>query len=243
MNVTSGFDHCRAARVPRAGLGALGRLRRSTALRVAEEADCAWVFWEAAMPSVVQALLPVPGVVFYRRTGERWHALGAALPEFAVPKPDGRAVDAVVLPGPLSAQPPPAFRGRRLPVRLVEARSSRPTTAIRCGLDVLCGWVDSATTFEISRLSGAVCDRSVWLRGEQLPPLAGAERFWGNAVLIPLGLRAEPDWPEGPLRWAARVDDDEILVLTADGAEALPTAAFRPLTRAGIRKLASSLRA
>jgi hypothetical protein len=55
-------------------------------------------------------------------------------------------------------------------------------------------------------------------------------------------MRPEPDWPESPLRFAAIVDDDETLVLTANGPEALPDSAFGPLTRASVRRATDNLR-
>jgi len=50
-------------------------------------------------------------------------------------------------------------------------------------------------------------------------------------------MRPDPDWPEVTLRLAAVIDDDEILAMTTDGAETLPVAAIRPLSRAAVRRL------
>lgn len=55
-------------------------------------------------------------------------------------------------------------------------------------------------------------------------------------MLIPLGFRPEPDWPESALREAANVGPQETLVLFEDGAEVIPADVFRPLTRAAIRR-------
>jgi hypothetical protein len=63
------------------------------------------------------------------------------------------------------------------------------------------------------------------------------ERFWGDRVLVPLGFRAEPDWPEGALREAANVGPDELLVLTENATEAIPADAFGPLTRGAVRRV------
>ena len=79
MITAKSLDGCRAARVPRTELRALARLRRLPSIRIGEEADFAWVFWDAAAASVIQALMPVAGVVFYCRAGEHWCPLGAAL--------------------------------------------------------------------------------------------------------------------------------------------------------------------
>jgi len=72
-----------------------------------------------------------------------------------------------------------------------------------------------------------------------LPSIRDAERFWGDRVLIPLGFRSDPDWPESALREAAQVGRNEILILTENAAEAIPANAFRPLTRAAIRRCLS----
>ena len=71
---------------------------------------------------------------------------------------------------------------------------------------------------------------------DQLPATPGADRFWGDRVLIALGFRSNPDWPESALREAAQVGRNEILILTENAAEAIPANAFRPLTRAAIRR-------
>ena len=71
--------------------------------------------------------------------------------------------------------------------------------------------------------------------GPRLPPLAGPERFWGKGVLSPLGFAPEPNLPPDALRAALGIGDDEILLLTAAGAEAIPMAALLPLTRAQLR--------
>ncbi len=71
------------------------------------------------------------------------------------------------------------------------------------------------------------------VRGERLPRLPDAERFWGNRVWLPLGFRRpEPDLPETALRAASDISLGEILPLTENGAEAIPEDVFQPLTGA-----------
>ena len=69
----------------------------------------------------------------------------------------------------------------------------------------------------------------------RLPPIPGAERFWGGRILVPLGLRTDPELPEPALCGALGAGDDELLVLTHEGAETVPLRAFRTATRAGVR--------
>ena len=96
-------------------------------------------------------------------------------------------------------------------------------------------WVDRATTRELASVQAARHGERVLLRGDRLPAIANAERFWGDGVLRPLGFRVEPDLPETAIRAAAAVSLNELLVLAADGAEAIPYEAFTPLTRAAAR--------
>jgi hypothetical protein len=71
--------------------------------------------------------------------------------------------------------------------------------------------------------------------GGRLPTLPGAERFWGNRVLVPLGFRPEPCWPESALAEVLGLADEELAMLRESGATAIPVAALRPLTRASAR--------
>ena len=54
-------------------------------------------------------------------------------------------------------------------------------------------------------------------------------------MLLPVGWRADPDLGDDALRIACDVADDELLLLDEAGPEAVPDAAFAPLTRAGVR--------
>jgi hypothetical protein len=75
----------------------------------------------------------------------------------------------------------------------------------------------------------------VLLLGSRLPPISDAVRYWGEAVLVPLGYRPEPEVPPAALRAAAGAADEELLLLGEAGAELIPRGAFSPLTRAGVR--------
>jgi hypothetical protein len=127
-------------------------------------------------------------------------------------------------------------------VRLGLAREGRerPATALCCPLAELDRWAEGATARRLTTLEAAYCPAPggaarVLLLGERLPPLAGGERFWGRAVLAPLGWRPEPALGEAALRAALGLKDEEIALLRPEGVEVVPRAAFRPLTRAGIR--------
>lgn len=231
------LDACRAARLPLAGLVTLAPLRASGGVQVIVD-DPAWLTWDAPRPDVIAALLAVPGVELFEPRDGRWFRPGDRLPAFDVPRPgDPVPLDRAVIPAPFAATEPGDRELKRVPLRLERSDIPRPTSAVRCLLKVLAAWADAATTAEISAVKAARCGDIAWLLGSRLPALPGAERFWGDRVLIPLGFRAEPDWPEAAVREAANVGPDELLVLTEGGTEAVPTEAFRLLTRGAIRRV------
>jgi hypothetical protein len=230
------LDDCRAARLPLAVLAVLAPLRAAGGVRVVG-ADPTWVTWDAPRPDVVAALLAVPGVELFEPRGGRWFRTGDRLPAFDVPPPgESVPLDRLVVPGPFAAAEPGNRELKRVPLRLVRSAMPRPTSAVRCSLAALVAWADAATTAEITAVKAARCGDTAWLLGSRLPALPGAERFCGDRVLIPLGFRADPDWPEAALREAANVGPDELLVLTEEETEAIPVDAFRPLTRGSIRR-------
>jgi hypothetical protein len=224
-----------------AGLAALAPLRAAGSVRVIV-GDLAWVTWDGPRPDVVAAVLAVPGTELFEPRDGHWFRSGDRLPAFDVPPAgDPVPVDRAVIPGPFAAMEPGDRELKRVPLRLVRSDLPRATSAARCSLKVLATWADAATTAEIAVVKAARCGDVVWLLGSRLPALPGGERFWGDRVLIPLGFRAEPDWPEAALREAANVGPDELLVLTEDAAEAISVGAFRPLTRGSIRRAGGAM--
>lgn len=230
------LDDCRAARLPQAGLAALAPLRAGGGVQVVVD-DPAWVTWDRSRPDVVAAILAVPGAELFVARDGRWFRSEDQLPVFDVP-PAGEPVplDRAVVPAAFAATEPNRRECPRVPLRLVRSDEPRPTSAVRCSLNPLWAWVDAATTAEITAVKAARSGDIVWLMGTRLPALIGAERFWGDWVLIPLGYRAEPNWPEDALREAANVGSDELLVVGVDGTEAIPLEAFRALTRGAVRR-------
>ncbi|HKB00802.1 MAG TPA: hypothetical protein VKD90_01220 [Gemmataceae bacterium] len=230
------LDGCRAARVPATGLEALAPLRARGGVRVVD-GDPAWVTWDGDRPDVVAALVAIPGAELFEPRDGHWFRPAARLPAFDLP-PAGVPVplERAVVPASEVPTEPADREPRRVPLRLVRSDMPHPASALRCPIGALKGWADTATTAEIAAVNAARKGDVAWLLGSRLPALARAERFWGARVLIPLGFRADPDWPESALREAAGVGPDEILVLTEDGSEAIPGDAFKSLTRAAIRR-------
>lgn len=236
MNVRTPLSACRAARLPADELAALAPLRAKGGVRVIP-GEPSWVTWDGDRPDVVAALVTVPGVELFEPRDGRWFRPGAQMPAFDVPPAEEPVVlDRAVVPAAFTAVEPGDQPVRRVPLALVRCERPRPATALRCAVAALRPWADRALTAEIAGVKAARCGDVAWLLGGSLPVIPGAERFWGERVLVPLGWRPDPDWPEATLREAAAVGPDELLVLTPGAAEAISTDAFKLLTRGTVRR-------
>jgi hypothetical protein len=208
---------------------------------VARLGDVAWVGWPAGAEAVVSCLRTVPGVEFFADRGGRWFRFGSRLPAPAAPPlADAVPLDRVLFPARVEPVPPPAALPAPVPLTVVRGGGPRPVTAVRCVVSALARWADAATTAELAAVRAARCGDRALLLGGRLPVVAGGERFWGDRVLVPVGFRPEPALPDGVIRAACGVELEELLILDAAGAEAVPDAAFAPLTRAGVRLALSS---
>ncbi|WZO96102.1 hypothetical protein EP7_003084 [Isosphaeraceae bacterium EP7] len=224
------------ASLPASLIGRLSGLRREPGVTVTVAGDRAWVRWDPASSSVLDQVRPVAGAELYSRRGGLWYRLGHRLPAFGLPVDDGAGmpIHRAILPLPVRPEAPGT--GPAEPVRLALIRDDtvRPATAIESGLEELGRWAEMAPSARLSALRAARSGDSILILGHPLPPLVGGFRFWGSRVLIPLGMRPDPDLPESALRVAMGAGEG-LLVLNADGAEVVPLGAFRPLSRAGIR--------
>lgn len=218
---------------------------------------------EATRRIVVDRLLPLSGVEIFSRRDGRWHRAGERLPAFELPADAGGAgvpLGRVVLPGPLAIVAPGGEPPRPVKLHLVrdDREIARPAAAMRCRLGPLAEWAELAPSAWIASLQGAWCgpdgggadEAEVLVIGPVgvdartkpkppaivgLPAIAGALRYWGEGVLIPMGFRAEPELGERALRDAVGADRDDIVALDEVGPELIPRRAFRPLSRASIR--------
>jgi len=224
-----------SASVAVADLAALAGLRTRPAVTVAVRGERAWVRWPPGESDVLLGLLAAPGVELFTTRDGLWFRLGSRLPCFEVPAEEGVPLAAALTPAPLprpaaaQAAPPPC------PLRLVRDDRPRPASALRTSLAELARWAETATTQQLAALRATRAGDVVLLLGEPPPPLPGAMRFWGRTLLTPLGLRPDPDLPEGALAEALGLGPGEIGLLTEDGLEVLPQSAFAPLGRAGVR--------
>ena len=227
------FPGVTAARLPAAGLSALAGVRDVPGVRVHPGGERAWVTWPADRPEVATALMGVFGAELFVRRCDHWHRFGSRLPTAdAPPAGDGLSLPAVVGPARFVASPPPADVPT-VAVRLVRGGPPRPASALLCRLADLRDWVETALTAELTAVHVARSGDRLAVLGDRLP--AGGARFWGDRLLVPLGLRPDPDLPPGVLLDAAGAGPDDLVFLTDAGADRVPRAAFAPATRAGLR--------
>jgi hypothetical protein len=228
-------DVCLAS-LPRDGLAALAEVRRVGGVAVTFAGDRAWVRWPPGRDEVLRCVLPVRGAKLFLPRDGGWSRFGSRLPAFDVPSLDaGRPLSEVLTPALFEPEPPGDTPLTPRALRLVRDDRPRPTAALLCDLAALGAWADTATTASLAAVEAARLGDRVLLLGRRLPALPGAEPFWGGGVLVPLGLRPEPAWPESALRDALGVGGDEVALLGEAGVTVVPREALRPLTRAAAR--------
>jgi hypothetical protein len=235
MTMNSPLAEVCCASFPAESLAWLAPLRVHAGIRVRTFGERAWLWWTSGDEVVLQRVLALHDVAVFGRREGRWYRPGQHLPAFDVPSEEGaRPLLHVLTPAPV--QPDygaPSLRA--LALRLVPDGCPRAAWALGCTLADLAGWADQATSRQLAMLTAVRSGPRVLLRGERLPPLLEAERYWGRTILIRLGFRPEPEVSEGVLRQALRLQDEEIALLGANGFEAIDARRFQPLTRAGVR--------
>ncbi|MEW4570567.1 hypothetical protein AB1L88_22115 [Tautonia sp. JC769] len=252
------LEGVRVARIGRPDLAALAALRGRPGVRVQVQGESggeggpglAWVAWEPAAPGardpVVEALLPVPGVVFFRKGGGGlWSRVGRRLPEFAEGPPEG--IDRPDWGWPLDrALVPEAIRGRRagtvvepIRLRLVRDAAERRATAVLVAIEGLLPWVERAPTARLQGLRGSRAGDRVLLIGDRLPPVVGLGRFWGDRVLRPVGFRLDPDLSEPMLAEAVGLRGADLALFDREGrVEVIPDRCLSVVSRASVRGMA-----
>jgi hypothetical protein len=261
MSSSSPWQDVGCVRIAIEDLRVLADLRGRVEVRVRVVGGWAWVSWEPGtepMPEVlVRRLLPLPGVEMYTRRSGAWFRWGARLPAFEVPLgegSEGTPLERIVLPKPMTALPPSGVAASPVSLRLVrDSRGrSRPASGLLCSLARLAEWAEDVTSERLAALQAAWSagpeagseDRDVLVLGAPgtLPELPDGLRFWGVALLVPMGFRPDPDLPEPALRGAVGAGSDELVVLHGPDSERIPRAAFQPLSRAAIRLARSGMR-
>lgn len=234
--MTSPLDQVCGASLPRSALAVLADLRGLPDVGVTLAGERAWVRWPAGDEEVLRRLLPVPGVELYEQREQHWYRHGQLLPSFGLPlDAAGQPLRQALTPEPARPESLARYEPRRCPLRLVRDDQPRGASALRGGLAQLAKWAETATTAQLAALAAARCGGQVVLLGAPLPPLPDAERFWGERILVPLGMRPEPALPEAALAEVLGVKEDDLLVLGSGGAELLSRKLLQRLTRTGIR--------
>ncbi len=233
--MTAALADTSCARLPAEALARLAPFRAVTHLRILLRPDAVWLFWPADDAELARALLALDGAELLVRREGLWFRHGQHLPAFDVPaEDDARPLAGVLSPAPVESCPPTAG-WQPLALTLVPCDLPRPCTLLRTSLAHLGRFADHATSHQLAVLQAARDRDQVLLRGAKLPLLPG-ERFWGQRILLPVAHRAEPNLPEPVLAAALRLDAGELALVTAEGIEGVPQAAFAPLTRAGVRR-------
>lgn len=249
MAAGDGLDKLRRARaalLPLAELGRLADLRTRPDVRVVLAQRSAWVTWPAEAADLAMRMLAVPAAQLYEPRGDHWHALGHALPDFAVPPP-GEAIPLAqgIVPAPLVAVRPTDTPDPPGQVRLVRSQQPRDARLLCVTLAAVQQWLDHEpiTAAELGRLHACRVESMLWVaaRHSALPLIEGAQRFWGETVFAPLGYQIEPAWPEATLRQALGTAADEWLIVTETGCQTLPVSAFAPLARYGVARQLANL--
>jgi hypothetical protein len=226
---------CRAS-IPQSALGVLADVRCLPDVFVTLQGARAWIDWEGGHDEVLARILPVAGLELYAKRGRLWFRPGQSLPTGDLPDTsDRQPLAALIVPTAMAGQPPADQALSPCRVRLVRDPSPRETSAMMCDLGILSGWAESASSQHLASLEAALSGERVLLRGRKLPVLAGSTRLWGQRLLVPLGFHAWPAVAEGALLQALGVADDELLILSAAGGEALPESALQELSRAALR--------
>jgi len=227
-------DVC-CASLPPESVAALAAVRDAPGVGVALGDGRAWVRWQPGDETVLRAVLPVGGVELFARRGEHWYRHGHHLPAFDFPhQAEYRPLHQALTPAPARPLAPPPLPPP-VTLTLMPDTRPRPASAMCCTLHDLARWADTVPAGRLETFRAARQGDRMLLVGSRLPPLPAGERFWGTTVLAPLGRVPQPDWAAAALREALGIADDELLLLTGAGAEAVPLAALTPLTRVRIR--------
>jgi hypothetical protein len=236
--VSTSLDDVCSASVPLHSLPALAAIRNRPGVTVALHQGRAYLRWHAGDEPVLRALLPIAGVQTYVKCDDHWHRFGRHLPSFDYPSDaEYRPLHMALTPLPLHPLPPSvgAQPADRPALTLVPDARPRPAFALLCGLQELARWADTVPDGRLQMLQAARREDRVLILGSPLPPLPRAERLWGKTVLAPLGFRLDPALPDSTIRAALGIADDELLLVTAGGVEAIESAALHTLGRAQVR--------
>ncbi len=236
--MVSSLHDVTVARLPLDALPAVAARRAAPGVRVALAGEYAWLRWEPGDEETLHAVLPIRGVELYTFRQGRWYRLGQHLPSFRMPDESAfQGLSQVLFPSPFEALAAPGESsiGPAANLLLAADNCPRPASALICLLADLSRWADSVPSGYLATLRAARRGDEALVLGERLPPLAEGRRFWGQRILVPLGLRPEPEWPETALYEIFQLEQHQYVLLDERGAEVVAAELLEPLTRAGLR--------
>jgi hypothetical protein len=238
------LDDVCCASLPLAALPALAAVRCVPDVTVAIVGERAWLRWPPGHVAVLHCVAAIAGVELFQPRNELWYRPRHHLPAFGLPlHAPSQSLSQMLVPAPVQPELVPEPALQPVTISLVREERPRTATALWCSLSALRKWADRVPTDELSAVHAARCDDEVLLLGRRLPPLPGAQRLWGERLLIPLGYRPEPALPESALLEALQVSPEELAVCRTalptrpDGPhfEIVPRTALQPLTRSAVR--------
>lgn len=222
--------------IPRTSLAKLSVLRRHSNVLILLEADRVWVRWQAGDDEVRDTIYAIETATLYLSRNHEWYLPDGFLPHVVPPLSDQWvSLDRVIFPDRLSIESATITRPDRQLLTLQRDLQVRPTTAIRCHLDDLTHWVDSAPSARIESLEAAYQGETVLLIGQSLPSFTNTERFWGGTVKQPLGHALSSVLSEATIHSLCTSLDASIVWVDHSGVEVIPRKAFARLSRASVR--------
>lgn len=224
------------ASLPAVHLERLAPVRAWKQVKAQNRDGILWLCWPAHTTGVAELLYPLPGVELYEKRGLHWFAFKRQLPSFEVPDLGmARPLAELLFPAPVVL--PAVPKESRQPVQLTLAVDSTPrqASALVCKLSALHDWLETVPTPRFRELRAMRQREQVLVMGRNLPPVGEAERYWGQRLLVPLGYRYEPFFPEAILLNIFDLAARQLLILSHTGMELIDTSQAQPLTRAGVK--------
>ncbi|MCF6227877.1 MAG: hypothetical protein L3J82_04300 [Planctomycetes bacterium] len=223
------------ASLPVSQLPALAELRLLPGLEIVIETDTAWLHWQGLTGQVLEHILPIQGVQLYSKIDGQWFPLNSRLPVSAPATQPALALSELLQPTLDSATLAQVDSPNRVEITLVVSAEPQKVTATLCRLPALKSFAETAPLAHLKQLQVAQAQGIVLLIGQRVPLLEGAERFWGEQVLCPVGFKPTFNLPDEILLNAAGVSSSELLIVRHKRTEIIPRSAFATLTRASAR--------
>lgn len=216
---------------------ALGHVRAIPGLHVARRADQVWLRGILDEEEVDLRIRQLPAIHRYVLSADDQLFLPQGrTPVSYLPRMEWQTIlQYLPLELPLAA-----YAGQsdaKLPVCLVASGKEENAVALRCKVDHLKAWAESAAEVRIQCLRMvADLDGNAWVMGHPLPAIPGISHWSCEGLLLPAGHQLEFPLLAPLIVSQNNPEKDALVVLQADGSwERIPLALFVVATRSGIR--------